>query len=112
VKVLGGHDGFHPYFDPTAFAAVKTATFGTAERGAIRGPGFFTLNTSLSRTFTFAERYKLQFRAEAFNITNTPHFDNPGNNISAESGSNLNGFATINSSGNERSLRLAGRFSF
>jgi hypothetical protein len=45
----------------------------------------------------------MQFRAEAFNATNTPHFGNPGANVSSiaydSNGNitNLNGFAQITS---------------
>jgi hypothetical protein len=27
------------------------------------------------------ERWRIEFRAEAFNVTNTPHFANPGSNV-------------------------------
>jgi hypothetical protein len=116
VRILGGHDSMHPYFDPTAFAPVTTATFGTAPYNGLRGPGFFNLNTSLARGFNFTERFGIQFRAEAFNLTNTPAFANPGANVSSESTSNgvvsYNGYSIISSASNQRVLRLSARVSF
>jgi hypothetical protein len=37
---------------------------------------------SIGRTFKVKEGMSLQFRAEALNVTNTPHFANPGANVS------------------------------
>jgi TonB dependent receptor len=78
VAILGGHDPFHPYFDGTAFAPITTARLGTSGRDLLFGPGVFTMNQSISRIFTFKERFKLQLLGEAFNLTNTPNFSNPG----------------------------------
>ena len=35
------------------------------------------------RRFQVGERINVQFRGEAFNISNTPHFDNPNSNIAS-----------------------------
>jgi len=72
------------YFNPAAFAQVTTpGTFGTAGRSIIRGPGLFNLDMSLRREFKMNERVSLQFEADAFGVTNTPHFNNPNSNIGA-----------------------------
>ncbi len=70
------------WFDPLAFAPVTAARFGTAGFNTLRGPGNANLDMGLFREFKFGERVGLQFRAEAFNFTNTPHFANPGSNVS------------------------------
>ncbi|MGH9640239.1 MAG: hypothetical protein ACRD3Y_09270, partial [Bryobacteraceae bacterium] len=44
---------------------------------ALTGPGFFDLDASLLKVIKFKERYTLELRGEAFNITNTPQFSNP-----------------------------------
>jgi hypothetical protein len=36
----------------------------------LRGPGYWTLDANLSKTFAIRERIKLQFRGEAYNLTN------------------------------------------
>jgi len=74
VGIMGGHGPGQYYFDPNAFAAVTTATFGNSGRDIIRGPGVFNLDASLFRDFSVRENVKLQFRAEAFGLTNTPQF--------------------------------------
>jgi hypothetical protein len=71
-----------PYFNPLAFAPVTTASFGNVAPYSMRGPDEKNLDLSLSRAFRFKERYTIQFRADAFNLTNTPHFANPGGNVS------------------------------
>jgi len=48
--------------------------FGTLARRAGRGPGTKNLDFSVFRKFTIRERFSLQLRAEAFNLTNTPAF--------------------------------------
>jgi Carboxypeptidase regulatory-like domain len=73
------------YFNTAAFSPVTTAAFGTAGRDGLRGPGFFNLNTSVTRIFTLYKEVNLQFQAEAFGLTNSPHFANPNSNVSTPS---------------------------
>jgi hypothetical protein len=82
VAILGGHGTNAPYFDPMAFAAVTAARFGTTGRNIVRGPGFFNINLSLVRDFNLTEKLKLQFRAEAYGLTNTANFANPATTVS------------------------------
>jgi hypothetical protein len=125
VAILGGIGPTSPYFDPLAFAPVTTAAFGTAGYDTLRGPRTVNLDLSLFRSFHIAERWNLQFRAEAFNLSNTPHFSVPSANVSNmvlnSDGSikNLGGYSTISSTlgtGREgidqRELRLGLRLSF
>lgn len=51
--------------------------FGTSGRNILDGPGTFTLNAGLSRRFKFPESAAVQFRAEAFNLTNHTNFNLP-----------------------------------
>lgn len=76
----GGPDG---WFNPAAFTqpgqvnnvrGTPLTKFGTLARRAGRGPGTTNLDFSVFRNFTFGERFNLQFRAEAFNLSNTPAF--------------------------------------
>lgn len=82
VQILGGAGRGQSYFDPMAYRPVTDARFGTAGFNSLRGPGIFNLDMGLFREFAITERWRMQFRAEAFNATNTPHFANPGTNVS------------------------------
>jgi hypothetical protein len=83
IAILGGTGPNQSYFDPLAFAPSATSTIGTAALDAVRGPGTFNFDGGLFRDFRFRERWNMQFRAEALNLTNTPHFSNPGANVSS-----------------------------
>jgi Carboxypeptidase regulatory-like domain/TonB dependent receptor len=52
--------------DPVADAG----QFGNEQRNSNDGPAFGNLDASLGKTFAFGEKTKLQFRTEAFNVTN------------------------------------------
>ncbi len=81
VARLGGLD---PFYDRSAFAAPSgTPRFGTSGRNLLRGPGVVNLSLSLFRDFLLSERLRLQLRAESFNFTNTPHFNNPNGNVNS-----------------------------
>ena len=92
VQYLGGHGRGESWFDPFAFGPVTDSTgrvgevrFGTAGFNIMRGPRYSNLDLGLFREFKITERFTAQFRAEAFNFTNTPHFGNPGTNRSSMS---------------------------
>lgn len=98
VAILGGHDANTPYFDGTAFTNPPVGTLGSTGRNLLRGPGFFNMDQSVSRTFSFKEgRLKLQIVGEAFNLTNTPSFAVPNATFAAPT---LNPDGSIKSYGN------------
>jgi hypothetical protein len=100
VQILGGHDPNHPYYDGSAFVNPPNGVLGSTGRDILRGPGLFQINQSVSRTFAFKENaIKFQLVGEAFNLTNTVTFSNPGGSccwVTNSSGAvNYNGFALI-----------------
>lgn len=52
-------------------------TFGSMGRNMFRGTGLRAWDLSLVKNWKFAERVKLQFRGEFFNVLNHPNFANP-----------------------------------
>lgn len=123
--ILGGHNSSRPYFNPANFADPSAAQkaqsgsscstsnlavcrFGTAGFHSLRGPGFTNPSISVARTFPITERVSTEFRAEAFNVTNTPQFNNP--NASVTGGSF--GYITSTVGNSNRELRFSGRINF
>jgi hypothetical protein len=122
VKMLGGIGPGQFWFDLASFAPVETATLGTVGRNPswLRGPGLGNLDFSLFRHFRVTERYNLELRFEALNVTNHPHFYNPqqsspgGNTTTC---TDVNGtcggrFGQITSSFGERNLQIGLKFRF
>jgi outer membrane receptor protein involved in Fe transport len=68
------------WFDINDFAAPPPNTYGDSGRGVLYAPGTQTIDVSLSRTFPI-KGVRLQFRADAFNLFNTPQFGFPNANI-------------------------------
>jgi hypothetical protein len=124
VQILGGVGPGQSYFDPFAFAPVTQPRFGNAGYYSMRGPGAVNTDLAIGRDFPIKERFHLQFRAEAFNASNTPHFALPGANVSnlVLNGDgtvrNLAGYTQILSTQNlgrdfdERHIQFDLRFSF
>jgi len=118
VQILGGHDANDPYFNGAAFINPPGGVLGTTGRNLLRGPGFFQMNGSVSRQFLFKEgKIKFQLTGEAFNLTNTVVFANPGGSCcwitSATGAVNYNGFGTITGTqSSPRYLQVGGYLRF
>jgi hypothetical protein len=84
---LGGaiSDRLNRYFNTADFSANPLYTFGNSPRTMpdLRAPGLHQLDISLFKNFALHENWKLQFRAEFFNVLNTPEFGLPVTNFNA-----------------------------
>jgi hypothetical protein len=112
VETFGkvGDDG--TWFDTSAFARVTEVRFGNVGRNTMRGPGVVNLDASLFRTFQITGRADLQFRAEAFNVTNTPHFANPNGNVNSANFGKVLATQTADALGQSRAFRFGLRLGF
>ena len=82
--------------------------FGNLQQNYLTGPGFWRLDMNLLKRFRITERVAFTFRADAFNITNTPRFGNPNTNINDQ-----NGFGRITTTiGDARVITIGGRIEF
>jgi hypothetical protein len=92
--VLSGsvEDRLNEYFNTSAFTSAPPigdgTGFGNSGRGILRGPDERNLDFAVVRQFHLrhlGEQGIVQFRAEAFNLTNTPNFNGPGTERSTPS---------------------------
>ena len=68
------------WFNTADFSQPAPFTFGSTGRllPDVREPGIANFDFTAQKNFPLSERFKLQFRAEFFNLTNTPQFGRPG----------------------------------
>jgi hypothetical protein len=119
VKVTNTTAGPNIYADPAkAYDAFQhTASGFSGNRNVLHGPGFFTLDSSVQKTFKVNERQQVQFRWETFNLTNHVNFDgraNALNNRGIEVDLDAKAsFGRIRSlAGNPRVMQFALRYQF
>ena len=77
VQIFGGIGPGTLYFDKSKFSAPASNTFGNLGRNVLHGPGINTIDASVFRRFPIRERLNVEFRAEAFNLANTPQYNRP-----------------------------------
>lgn len=70
------------WFSAAAFRTPAPFTFGNSARNLLFGPGQTVLDLSVLKNVPVTERWTLQFRADAFNLPNSPSLGNPAANIS------------------------------
>ncbi|MDP8990538.1 MAG: TonB-dependent receptor [Acidobacteriota bacterium] len=66
------------WLNRAAFALPATGTLSSTGIGGIVGPGFWEWDQTISHQFRITESQQIEFRAEAFNVTNTERLGNPG----------------------------------
>ena len=94
------------YFNPAAFVPPELGTLGNMGIGSIAGPGTWQFDAALSRTFQLRENQKMEFRAEAFNVTNSFRMNAPTTNL------NSNTFGQVTSAQDPRIMQFALKYIF
>ena len=89
------------WFDLAAFTTQAQYTYGNSGRNILDGPGNKNVDLTLAKSFALSDKFRLQFRAEAFNATNTANFGIPGANINGA------GVGAINSAAEPRRVQFA-----
>jgi hypothetical protein len=65
------------WFNTAAFLLAPQFTIGNSSRNPVSGPGYRVADVMIGKTFIMSDRLRTEFRAEAFNVTNTPPLGNP-----------------------------------
>lgn len=94
------------WFDASAFRLPVAGTFGNSGIGVVRGPGLKNVDLSLQKTFRVTESKRFEFRAELFNVSNTPEFNAPDRAVQSAT------FGEINSAQGEREIQFGLKFYF
>jgi hypothetical protein len=100
IQYLNNSNATPAYTTPPA-----NAPFGNSSRNAVRGFGFWQLDTGLTKDFPITERITFQLRGEAFNITNETNFGDPNTSLGGT-------FGVVNSALPARELQVAGKIVF
>jgi hypothetical protein len=115
TQVYGGPANDPKYWlNPAAFqcagsnaaCTVFSGQFGNVGRNAVYGPGQINFDMALTRRFPVSERWKLDLRADFFNIMNHANANNPGTNITSGT------FGEITSFGSPRLIQVAMKLYF
>ncbi|MBI4890857.1 MAG: TonB-dependent receptor [Acidobacteria bacterium] len=96
------------YFDVAQFTVPSSFTFGNVARTLpdVRGPSRVNYDIAVQKNFVLREPVSLLFRAEAFNLTNTPYFYTPGEGLGSPT------FGVINSATGERQIQFSLKLMF
>lgn len=109
------------YVNPAAFCnpgdpGCGTNPNGNLGRNALVGPGFSDVDLSVFKNFTIRERFKIQLRAEMFNVFNRKNFATGagsvgGNGVVSDTIGDFNGAPGLGQ-GEPFNLQLAGKIIF
>ena len=101
------------WLNPAAFALVPvvkasgaTARPGNIGKFAAYGPGSWTFNMNLGKTFQMNERFKLTIRADAYNALNHVNLGSPNTELTSAT------FGRITSAAGARSMQMNARLTF
>ncbi|MBO0725795.1 MAG: TonB-dependent receptor [Blastocatellia bacterium] len=101
------------WLNPAAFSMPAAGTFGNLGRNTIFGPSFKQIDFSLLKDMKISERFKLEYRAEFFNIFNHPNFDQPNTTFGTSNfGKIFNTFGRTLGVGTSRQIQMAFRLTF
>ena len=95
------------WLNPDAFELPAPGTLGNFPRNGVRGPGFWTVDASLSRVVSLGATGRVAFRIDAFNLFNTVNWNSPEVNFTSPTFGRITSIA-----GTPRILQFGIRYSF
>lgn len=129
-RVLHGIGTNSHWFDPASFTqpagcsvpypncTAQNVDLGNTRRNQFRGPGYVQNNLSVFKSFNIYREAALETRIEAFQLTNTPQFNNPNSgsitagNFGQVTSTLGSGQGSVNGVGGGRTLQASVKFSF
>ncbi len=113
APVLSNYRDTLRYLNPAAFTLVPVnsasglpARPGNVGRNAVHGPGLWTMDLSLGKSFSFGERARVRVNADALNSFNHTNYGDPGTDVTSST------FGLITSARGARVIQLSARISF
>jgi hypothetical protein len=105
-------DGFN--LPDNFFSTPCLGCVGNLGRNTFVGPGYLNLDTSLFKNFRLSDRFRLQLRAEAFNILNHTNFQLGVGNVGPSGNNRLNSpeFGKAGGTFSPRNLQFGLKLSF
>jgi hypothetical protein len=104
VKKLGS---VSEWFDTSCFAYAPPLQLGNSGIGKVRGPGYYNSDLSLSKSANIREGMAIKVQADAFNLSNTPHYSNPDTSLGDSNFGQIGG-----TNGAPREIQLGVHFTF
>ncbi|HWZ51442.1 MAG TPA: TonB-dependent receptor [Granulicella sp.] len=112
----------HQWMSPSSFTSAPAVSFngggyvftrpGTLGRNQVFGPSYRNMDLSLFKNVPIKDGVVGQFRAEAFNLMNTPEFTNPNGNLDTLGQQGGFGQITTTRAYSERQMEFAFRVTF
>ncbi len=94
------------WFDVAAFALAPQFTVGTSSRNPVRAPHYRNIDLGVIKRTDLTEKVNAEFRAEIFNLTNTPPLGSPNASFGSAA------FGTISSAGDPRVIQFGLKLNF
>ncbi len=94
------------FFNTAAFTIAPQFTLGNASRNPVRGPHYRNLDIALIKRAPFGDGRSFEFRAEVFNLTNTPPLGAPNTVVGSA------GFGSVTSAGDPRVIQFGVKLNF
>jgi hypothetical protein len=106
AELPAGQRSTAEWFNVNAFVTPPAYQFGVLGRNTLVGPGLFNIDTTLSKRFRVNERFGVEIRAEAFNLFNTPNYNQIGRILNASD------FGQVDSQLPPRELQFGAKITF
>ena len=108
------------FLNPAAFSVPAAGLYGNCSNNSLVGPGAYTVNLGVHKSFALTERLRLKFEGNFMNLFNHANPANPNNDLSSGGLGQITGTTsgnqllnpTVTSNNGERHIWVGARFQF